>query len=170
MARSFYCVNVQKAYISRIDLRKHTTDLEWVTLPGSGRGNGAALGPDGALYIADVGRQEIARVDIKRGTVSDYATANDVGKPLLGPNDCVFDKDGGLYFTDPNGSSGSNPIGAVYFVEAGTHRVDRVASELAYPNGIAVSTDGTTLYVDESPRKLVDAISISGPLQWGGAC
>jgi len=107
------------------------------------------------------------RIDTKTGVVTDYAIANEAGEPLLGPNDCVFDKDGGLYFTDPNGSSLKNPIGSIYYVTPGTHRVYLVAHGLAYPNGVAVSNDGATLYFDETPKQQVDALSIHGPLQWG---
>ncbi len=84
--------------------------------------NGAALGPDGAVYICNNGgfafgeieefgitipigpapnyrTGSIERVDLANGDVTTlYDCAGDV--PLRGPNDIVFDADGGFWFTD----------------------------------------------------------------------
>jgi gluconolactonase len=76
------------------------------------------------------------------------------GHPYRGPNDVCFDLKGNIYFSDPPGSSGENPIGAVYRLEmapdGSVERVVRVADELAFPNGLAVSPDQTRLYLTES--------------------
>ncbi|HRE03395.1 MAG TPA: SMP-30/gluconolactonase/LRE family protein, partial [Ilumatobacteraceae bacterium] len=88
----------------------------------AGGPNGMALGPDGAIYLCnnggtfspleigdwlvpgpfDAGRYiggRIQRVDIATGVVTDLYTECD-GRPLRGPNDIVFDADGGMWFTD----------------------------------------------------------------------
>src|SRR5215211_292274 len=83
--------------------------------------NGAAVGPDGKLYVANnggsfdwveaqgltiprqpSGRHEggrIERVDLDSGDVEVLYTECD-GRPLRGPNDLVFDREGGFYVTD----------------------------------------------------------------------
>ena len=62
------------------------------------------------------------------------------GKPLKGPNDLTLDPEGGFYFTDPEGTGISNPIGTVHYVdpEGTTHLV---AGGLAYPNGIVLTSN-----------------------------
>jgi gluconolactonase len=88
----------------------------------NGSPNGLAVGPDGALYLCNNGNAftplnmggllypgpfdeskyiggRIQRVDIATGTVTDlYTHCGDT--QLRAPNDIVFDKHGGFYFTD----------------------------------------------------------------------
>ena len=82
--------------------------------------NGAALGPDGHCYVcnnggfswrtderftrptgpsADYEGGAIQRVNLRSGTVETLYTHCD-GVPLHGPNDIVFDANGGVWFTD----------------------------------------------------------------------
>ena len=83
--------------------------------------NGAAIGPDGKCYICNNGgfrfqveangnRRPVAqsddyvsgrieRVDLETGGVEVLYDACD-GRPLRGPNDIVFARDGGFWFTD----------------------------------------------------------------------
>lgn len=164
-----YCVNVQASFLSRLNLADHALTREWLILPDGGRGNGATLGPDNALYVADVGARRIVRIDLADdplpGAVTMVADTNHVGKPLRGPNDLVFAPDGSLYFTDPEGSS-QDPIGAVYKVHPAPRQVSRVADGLRYPNGLALSADAETLYVAQSPLGRIDAVNLaSGTLR-----
>jgi len=76
------------------------------------------------------------------------------GKPLDGPNDMVLDARGGLYITDPQftpETTKSQPGKQVYYVSAdGTAKVVIPAGEYAMPNGVELSPDGKTLYVDNT--------------------
>ena len=158
--KTLYLVNVQTSAISRLDLKTKTLTYAWVTLPEGGRGNGATLGPDGALYVADVGRKLIARISLPEGQVTTIVDRTAEGKPFRGPNDLVFDKRGGIYFTDPDGSW-DKPIASVYFVAPQTHAVTLVADGLQFPNGLTLSADGKTLYVAESPLHRITAIDLN---------
>lgn len=158
--KTLYLVNVQTSAISRLDLKTKTLIYAWVTLPEGGRGNGATIGPDGALYIADVGRKLIVRVSLPDGQVTTVVDKTAEGKPFRGPNDLIFDKQGGIYFTDPDGSWG-RPIAAVYYVAPKTHTVSQVAEGLQFPNGLVLSADGHTLYVAESPLHRITAIDVT---------
>src|SRR5579863_7538568 len=113
---SVVLVEIQAGTITRVapDGSKHV-----VARPGGGP-NGAALGPDGRLYVCNNGGFEwhvegthrrpilqatdysggrIERVDLATGAVEClYRACGAV--PLKGPNDIVFDRQGGFYFTD----------------------------------------------------------------------
>lgn len=76
-----------------------------------------------------------------------------------GPNDLIFDSKGGLYFTDPWGTSMINLHGAVYYVSP-EGKVSRLIDNMAFPNGIALSADEKTLYVAEFARNAVWAVGL----------
>jgi len=158
--KTLYAVNVQSSAISRLDLTTKALTYAWVTLPEGGRGNGMTLGPDGALYVADVGRKLIARVSLPDGRVTTVVDRAPGGAPFRGPNDLIFDKQGGIYFTDPDGSW-DKPIASVYHVAPKTHAVSLVADGLQFPNGLTLSPDEKTLYVAESPLHRITAVDLT---------
>ena len=132
--------------------------------------NGAALGPDGALYVpnnggfawdnsaglkpagkaADNQGGSIQRVDPETGRVEVlFDRCGDV--PLAAPNDLVFDRHGGFYFTDHGHRQGRKlDFGAVYYAKADGSAISEVAFPLIGPNGVGLSPDGATLYVAET--------------------
>jgi gluconolactonase len=73
------------------------------------------------------------------------------GRPFGRPNDIIADLKGGVYFTDlPN----RQPIPAdmppaVYYVPLGDAAI-RVAEDIGRPNGLQLSRDETTFYVDDT--------------------
>ncbi len=154
-----YVVNLETPWLSRLALATGALTLEWVALPDGGRGNGLTMGPDGALYVADVGRRLIARVLLPSGRVSTIADRTETGADLRGPNDLVFDSRGGIYFTDPQGSWDA-PVGAVYYVAPITRIVSRVAEGLQFPNGLVLSPDETALLVAETPLHRITRVSL----------
>jgi gluconolactonase len=73
------------------------------------------------------------------------------GKPFIRPNDLVVDKKDGIYFTDCAQVGEAPPPGipqAVYYIPAGG-KIVRVADDINRPNGITLSPDGKTLYVND---------------------
>lgn len=160
--RYLYCVNVHDANISRVDLKTGQVALDWVQLPAPGRGNGSTIGPDGALYVADVGRKLIARIDTITREVTTIVDKDDKGQPLLGPNDLICSGEN-IYFTDPDGSSAENPIGAVYVYSGRFNAIGKIAGNQAYPNGLAFRSvrDRSELCIDQSSKALVDEYSIA---------
>jgi len=109
-----------------------------------GRTYGFALGPDGACYCADVTEPGIYRIDTE-GEVDRISAGSD-DRPALLPNDLAFLPSGVLLFSD-SGNWGVDD-GCIYSVNGGTLVVDTTCA--AYPNGLAVSPDGTELAVVES--------------------
>ncbi|QHE84737.1 SMP-30/gluconolactonase/LRE family protein [Hydrogenophaga sp. BPS33] len=134
--------------------------------------NGAALGPDGKLYVCNNGgmawhrdpdgglyphgRAEnytggsIQRVSIENGTVE--TLYRDVGGTALSaPNDIVFDESGGFWFTDLGEISGTHIArGGVCYARCDGTCIRQVVFPMLTPNGIALSPDGKSLYVAET--------------------
>jgi gluconolactonase len=121
--------------------------------PGS---NGLAVDEAGRLYLCQHGDRRIARLDPStRGfvTVADRFE----GKRFNSPNDLAVRPNGDVYFTDPiYGLPGHGTDPAREIPWSGVYRsspdgaVAVLDKELTYPNGLAFSPDGRTLYVAQS--------------------
>jgi gluconolactonase len=146
--------------------------------------NGAAIGPDGKLYICNNGGFQwsefagmsipgpqpsdyiggrIQRVDIDTGAVEDLYTEY-AGVGLRGPNDIVFDAHGGFYFTD-HGKTRDREVdrGALYYATADGSSITRVVFPMDHPNGVGLSPDGGTVYVAETMTGRLWAWEIDTP-------
>ncbi|MGF6953123.1 gluconolactonase [Neobacillus sp. B4I6] len=108
---------------------------------------GAKFHKDGRLFITDV----TGTLYAYDPTTGDRTTIVDSynGSPLKGLNDLVFDQDGGLYFTEPMGSSATKPTGRVFYLPPNSKEPVLFQEGIAYPNGIAVSADGQRIYISE---------------------
>lgn len=125
----------------------------FVTLPGTSVGNGLRFDPKGNLYVADYVRHNVLKIDPKTRVVSVYAH-----QPMMNqPNDLAITKDGVLYASDPNWA---NNTGQLWRIDRDgtTHNV---AADMGTTNGIDVSPDGKTLYVNESVQRNVWAFRIT---------
>ena len=126
--------------------------------------NGATLGPDGALYVANNGGVSLGhegvwlatepldgrlqRVTLD-GDVSDVA-ADLPGRPPNRPNDLCFGPDGLLYYTDPHNWEDLANLGVGRVARTTlSGRVDLLAEVPAFPNGIGFGPDDR-LYVAQS--------------------
>ena len=121
--------------------------------------NGLKPGPAGSILAADSGDRAIVLVYL--ATKSKRVLADRFkGKRLNSPNDIAVGPDGAVWFTDP--PYGLEGIDASPLKEQTANRVYRLApggkltaveSQLHFPNGIAFSPDGRTLYVSNSDPK-----------------
>ena len=134
----------------------------WATM-GSPRGH--VILSDGSHLVADAGQRAIVKLNEAGEQVRKVATRSD-GNFLRAPNDLVVDSMGGVYFTDPGYARISNPIGRVHYVAA-DGSVTVVAQHLAFPEGIALSADGSKLLVVESQSSRLIEFEIRSPGQVG---
>ncbi len=121
--------------------------------------NGAAIGPDGAVYLCNNGGRFasgnwkggwIERVDLQTRQVDVLYRECD-GRRLSGPNDLVFDTTGGFWFTDTGKFRGrERDVGSVFYALSDGSRVEEVVHPAEAPNGIGLSPDMGTLYYAET--------------------
>jgi gluconolactonase len=114
---------------------------------------GLAADAAGLIYAVDTGNHCVWRIDPANGGREVFATGTDE-RPYVNPNWGAFAPDGTYYLSD-SGHWGERD-GCLWRVRPGG--VAEVWSEQssAFPNGLAVSPDGGTLYVLESyPGALV---------------
>ena len=172
--------------IARGTLSRVTMDGRVSVVADLGGGpNGAAIGPDGAVYVCnnggfkwhteadgtlrpvaqadDYSGGRIERVNLGTGMVERVYEAVD-GLGLRGPNDLVFDAHGGFYFTDLGKARETDmDMGGVYYGRADGSGASVIARPLLTPNGIGLSPDGSTLYFAETAGARLWAYDITAP-------
>ena len=123
---------------------------------------GAKFHKDGRLFITD-GKGVLYSYSPTTGERKTIINSYD-GYPLKGLNDLVFDKNGGLYFTEPMGSSATNPTGRVFYLPPGETKAKLFSENIAYPNGIAISADGNRIYISEfNKNQIISVPSVTAP-------
>ncbi|MDB5846699.1 MAG: gluconolactonase [Rhodoferax sp.] len=146
--------------------------------------NGAAIGPDGRVYICNNGGMGWVRdggmlrphgvpsgyegggidvVDLACGRVERLYSHCGLHR-LIGPNDLVFDGQGGFWFTDL-GKRRERDMdrGFIFWARADGSEIRQVAGAMLTPNGIGLSPDGRTLYVAETDTGRIWGFEVTGP-------
>ncbi len=128
---------------------------------------GLRVGPDGAMYLCDIGSHRIRRVDLKTGALSTFAGTGEKGYSGDGgparqaqmnePYEVVFDRAGNLFFTDM-------PEQVIRRIDRKTGIITTIAgtgqpgfsgdggpaikAQLKQPHSIALAPDGGLLICD----------------------
>ncbi len=180
---SVILVEIEAGRITRV---KPDGSTETVAEPGGGP-NGLAMGPDGKLYCCNNGGFDwvrgddmlaphgiapdysggrIERIDIATGDVEILYKSGDHGCTLRGPNDIVFDRQGGFWFTDHGKIDYEkrvhDVVGIFYGKTVGSH-LEEVIFPSNNPNGIGLSPDGKTLYAAETYTCRLMAFNVIAP-------
>ena len=144
--------------------------------------NGLAIGPDGAFYLCNNGGSRyveghsmgqgphpdykfgsIQRLDAKTGAAK-LLYKEVGGHTLSAPNDLVFDKEGGFYFTDLGKRYPRHrDNGGLYYAKPDGSHVAELAYPILSPNGCGLSPDGKTLYAADTEGARLWAFEVQGP-------
>jgi gluconolactonase len=153
-----------------------------------GSANGAAIGPDGHVYLCNSGGWRwteigemlipgqhgvtqsddyiggrIQRINLATGAVEDVYTECE-GRPLRAPNDLVFDSEGGFWFTDHgHARERERDRTGVCYARPDGSEIREVIFPLETPNGIGLSPDGSRLYVAETYTGRVWEWTVTAP-------
>lgn len=128
----------------------------FVNLPGKSVGNGIVFNRKGEMFVADYVGHNILKIDPKTREISVFAHDDGMNQP----NDVAQGPDGTLYASDPNWAKSTGQLWRI-----GTDgKITRIAADMGTTNGIEVSPDGKTLYVNESAQRNI----WSFPIQAGG--
>jgi gluconolactonase len=115
---------------------------------------GMAADGDGRIYAIDSGPKCVWRIDPQRRTKEVWAEGPP-GRPFTTPNWGAFDAAGNYYLSDSGDWGGAN--GCLWRIPPGGGPELWSESVTNFPNGLALSADGKTLYVLESlPGALVE--------------
>lgn len=117
----------------------------FVELPGKSTGNGIVFDRAGTMYVADYVGHAILKIDLKSKAISTFAHNDTMNQP----NDLAIAPNGVIYASDPNWKEGTGQI----WMASTAGKLTKVASDLGTTNGIEVSPDGKTLYVNESVQR-----------------
>ena len=133
-------------------VRKFSPDGTVSTALEDAGSNGLAVDASGALVAATHKYKAMSRYDIATGKRADVATRFQ-GQVFNSPNDIAIAADGTIYFTDPDyqkaAAPGGQPVTGIYRI-ATDGAVTLVDGTRKNPNGIALSLNGDTLYVNAS--------------------
>ena len=139
-AGNLYVTDIPYGRIFRV-----SPDLQWTQVAQyEGWPNGLAVHQDGSVWIADYQRG-ILRLDRATGRV-DTLLGHRNSEAFKGVNDLTFDAQGQCYFTDQGQTGLHDATGRVYRLR-GNGQLDLLLGNAPSPNGIALSADGTVLFV-----------------------
>ncbi|MEQ8685549.1 MAG: SMP-30/gluconolactonase/LRE family protein [Imperialibacter sp.] len=124
----------------------------FLTLPEGSTANSIKFGQDGTMYLADYTGHNVLAVDMATKAVSTFAHNDAFNQP----NDLCIDSNGRLYASDPNWG---DKTGQIWRIDADGTTV-LLDSAMGTTNGIELTPDEKTLYVNESVQLKIWAFDV----------
>ena len=128
----------------------------FVKLPEGSVGNGIVFDRAGRMFVADYTAHNVLGIDVPSRRVE--VVVHEAG--MNQPNDLAIAPDGTLYASDPSWKTATGQLWRIDRAEGGA-KATLLERELGTTNGIEVSPDGKTLYVNESVQRKVWAWRIT---------
>ncbi len=153
---NLYFTTLTGGTILKYDIQRRLTRWSDLKCP-----NGQRILENGHHLVCDTQDRSIVELDSAGEIVGYKARLSCAQRPFRSPNDLTVDTNGGVYFTDSTRHHGQvfyiDPLGRQFLVE----------KDLDYPNGIALSPDGSRIYIAESinNRILVGELEEPGMLR-----
>ncbi|HRI77943.1 MAG TPA: SMP-30/gluconolactonase/LRE family protein [Cyclobacteriaceae bacterium] len=148
---NLYVVNFeQDGTIASVD--KNGSVKKLVILPSGSTGNSIMINSKGSMLIADFTGHNILRVDMKTKAVTVYCHNDQFNQP----NDLTINKNDQLFASDPNWKEGT---GKLWRIEPDGKPV-LLKDGMGTTNGIELSPDEKTLYVNESVQRKIWAFDV----------
>lgn len=119
----------------------------FISLPEGSIGNGIRFDLDGDMFIADYLGHKVYR--IKKGTKNPEVWAQD--STMNQPNDLAIGPGGVIYLSDPNWAESAGKLWMV----TPEREILLLEEGMGTTNGVEVSPDNKTLYVNESVQRMV---------------
>ncbi|OQP59097.1 gluconolactonase [Niastella vici] len=124
----------------------------FVTLPGKSVGNSIRFNAQGHMLVADFVEHNVLEVDPETKAVSVYCHEDRFNQP----NDICISKKGIVYASDPNWQKQTGQIWKI----GKDRKAVLLKGNLGTTNGICLSPDEKTLYVNESIQRKVWAFEL----------
>lgn len=109
--------------------------------------NGIVFDQKGFMYVADYKKHNVFKIELATRRITCHAHEPRMNQP----NDLAITGDGTIFASDPNWS---DKTGKVWRIDT-DGSIALVADQMGTTNGIEVSPDGKTLYVNESVQRRV---------------
>ena len=140
--------------IYRIDLK---TGVFEATAQTGGFVLGLCSDRAGAVYACDAGRNEVLRIG-PNGSVEAISTGR-----LDNPNDCAFDADGNLFFTESGTYHPTRHSGRLFAITPEGETLCAHPGPFRFANGVFIDHSNALLYMVESTAPSILAFRIDGP-------
>ena len=125
----------------------------FVELPNKSVGNGIRFNSKGEMLIADYTNHNILKVNMTTKQISTYANEPTMSQP----NDIAITSKDRLFASDPNWAGGTGRIWTI----STDGKVSLLEKDMGTTNGIEVSPNDKTLYVNESVQRKVWAYDLA---------
>ena len=140
-----YAVNFEReGTIGQVNMKGEASFF--VELPDGSVGNGIRFDQEDNMYIADYVNHNVLFIPAGTKDISIYAHHDDLNQP----NDLAMAPNGILYASDPNWKESTGKLWKVT-----REGFELLEENMGTTNGIEVSPDGKTLYVNESIQRKI---------------
>ncbi|NLR78818.1 SMP-30/gluconolactonase/LRE family protein [Chitinophaga eiseniae] len=145
---NFYVVNFkQDGTVGKINTKTGTGEI-FVTLPDSSVANGIHFNSKGTMFLPDFIRHNVLTVDMKTKKIDVFVHSDKFNQP----NDlCINSKDQ-IFVTDPKWADNT---GQLWRIDPKNRQLVLLEANMGTTNGIELSPDEKTLYVNESVQRKI---------------